>query len=89
MDIWTELLDEGNLTDCPILSIDRCSSGISSLPLRGGNGSLDDVEAERKSTNLMPGVGAWVASHIPIMEGLMDFLVAEGRRPLWFRRARI
>ena len=33
VDFWTELLDEGNLTDRPGLSIGTCRPGISSLPL--------------------------------------------------------
>ena len=33
VDIWTELLDEGNLTNCPSLSIGNCCLGISSLLL--------------------------------------------------------
>ena len=82
MDIWTELLDEGNLTDHPGLSIGSCRSSISSLLLRGGKGSLDGVEAEREPTNLAPRLGAWDTSHIPIMEGLMDFSSTERRRPL-------
>ena len=57
MDIWTELLDEGNLTDRPSLSIGSCRPGINSLPLQGSKGSLDGVEAEREPTNLAPGVG--------------------------------
>ena len=89
MDIWTELLDEGNLTDHPGLSIGSCRSGISSLPLQGDKGSLDGIEAEREPTNLAPGVGAWVASRIPITEGLVDFLAAEMRRPLWFSSAHV
>ena len=89
MDIWTELLDEGNLTDHPSLSIGSYSLGMSSLSLRGGKGILDDVEAEREPTNLAPMVGAWVVSHILITEGLVDFLGVEGIRSLWFRRAHI
>ena len=81
MHIWAELLDEGNLIDRPSLSIDNCHLG--------SKGSLDGIEVEREPTNLVPRVRAWVASGIPIMEGLMDFLVARGRRPLWFRKARV
>ena len=47
---------------------------------------MDGIEAEHEPTNLAPRVGVWVASHIPITEGLMDFLAVEGRRPLCFRR---
>ena len=89
VDIWTELLGEGNLTSRPGLSIDSCHLGISSLSLRGCKGSLDGVEAEREPTNLAPGVGAQFMSHISIMEGLMDFPVAEGRRHLRFCLARV
>ena len=82
MDIWTELLDERNLTDRPSLSIGSYHPSISSLPLQGGKGSLDGVEVERELTNLAPGVRARVTSRILIMEGLMDFSVARVRRPL-------
>ena len=82
VDIWIELLDEGNVTDCPSLSISSCRLGISSLLLQGSMGSLDHIEAEHEPTNLAPRVRARVAIHIPIMEGLMDFLAARGRRPL-------
>ena len=82
VDIWTELLDEGNLTNCLGLSIGSCRPSISSLPLGGSKGSLDGVEVEHELTNLAPGVGARVASHIPIMEGFVDFSVARGRRTL-------
>ena len=76
VDIWTELLDDGNLTDHHGLSIDSYRPGVSSLPLRGGKVNLDGVETEREPTNHAPRVRAWVLSRIPIMEGLMDFLVA-------------
>ena len=89
MDIWIELLDEGNLIDHPGLSIGIYRPGISSLSLRGGKGSLDGNEAEHDLTNLSTGVGARVVSRILIMEGLVDFPTAEGRRPLWFHRARV
>ena len=89
MDIWTEFLDEGNLTDRPGLSLDNCCSGISSLPLQGDKGSLDGVEAERELTNLAPGVRVWVTSHIRITEGLVDLLVSKGRRFIWFHLAHI
>ena len=82
VDIWTELLDGGNLTDRPSLSISSCNLGISSLLLRGGKGSLDGVEVECKPTHLTPGIRARVMSRILITEGLIDFLEAEGRRPL-------
>jgi hypothetical protein len=62
---------------------------ISSLPLQGGMGSLDGVEAEREPTNLAPGVGVRDMSRIPIMKGLMDFLVTKGSGPLWFHRVRV
>ena len=45
---------------------------------------MDGIEAEREPTNLVSGVRAWVMSHILITEGLVDFLVAGGRRLLWF-----
>jgi len=89
MDSWIELLDEGNLTDRLGLSIGSCRPGISNLPLQGRKGSLDGVEAEREPTNLTPGDGVRVRSRIPIMEGLMDFLVARGRRPLQFHREHV
>ena len=47
------------------------------------------IEAERELTSLAPRVEAWVVSRIPIMKGLVDFLAARGRRPLWFNRARV
>ena len=47
---------------------------------------MNGVEAEHKPTNLALGVRARVVSHIPIMEELMDFPMAGGRRPLQFRR---
>ena len=89
MDILIELLDEGNLTDHPGLSIGSCCPGISSLPLRGDKGSLDGVEAERELTNLAPRVRAWIVSHIQITVGLVDFPAAMGRTPLQFRRAHV
>ena len=89
MDIWTKLLDERNLIDHPSPCIGSYCPGINSLPLRGGKGSLDSVKAECEPTNLTPGVAERVVSRILIMEGLMDFLVARGRRPLWFHRVRI
>jgi hypothetical protein len=82
VDTQTELLTKGNLTDCPSLSIDSYHPGISSLPLQGGKGSLDNIEAEREPTNLSTRVRARVKSHILITEGLMDFLAATGRRLL-------
>ena len=42
---------------------------------------MNGVEAEHKPTNLALGVRARVVSHIPIMEGLVDFLMAEGEDP--------
>jgi hypothetical protein len=89
VNIWTELLDEGNLTDCPGMSIDSCHPSINSLPLQGNKGSLDCVEAKREPTNHALGVGAQVMSRIPITEGLVDFPTVRGRRPLRFHRARI
>ena len=66
MHIWIELLDEGNLIDRPSLSIGNYRPGSSNLPLRGGKGSLDGVEAELEPTNLIPNVGARVTRRILI-----------------------
>jgi len=89
VDIWTELLNEGNLIDHPGLSIGSCHLGISSLPLQGSKGRLVSVEAELESTNLSSRVIAWVVSHILITERLVELSVAGGRRPLRFHRAHI
>ena len=64
------------------MSIGSYRPGISRLPLQGGKGSLDGIEAERELTSLTPRVEARVVSLIPIMKGLVDFPAARGRRPL-------
>ena len=89
VDIWTKILDKGNLTDHPTLSIGSCHPSISSLPLRGDKDSLYSVKAEHEPTNLAPGVGEQGASRILITKGFMDFLVVGGRRLLQFHRVRV
>ena len=55
VDIWTKLLDEGNLTDHPSLSIDSCCLGISNLPLQGGKGNLDSALKNQNASHQFAG----------------------------------